>query len=97
MTKPLTDMTDAELDALMTVENQTAHIRRYFEHLFGVPAGDIEVAFNDDETIVVTDLTQTDDYRWVFEIPSDDDGHYYFRLDGELAPILMIPYPTEVL
>ena len=77
-------------DDLLSLENQTAHIKAHFASVYGVAP--IEVTFTEDEEILVRvgNFNLTD--PWVFNIPSDDDGNYYFRR-GNVT--ISFPYPGE--
>ncbi len=81
----------SDTDDLFSIRNQTAHIRAHFSSATGVPPCEYLVTFNDDETIHVTAPDATAE-PWVFEIPSDDDGNYYF-VRGQV--VLSFPYPGE--
>lgn len=73
----------------LSIENQTAHIKAHFASIYGrVPT---QVTFTEDETIEVYNGPMGSE-PWVFHIPSDDDGNYYFRR-GNVT--ISFPYPGE--
>lgn len=71
--------------------NQRAHIRAHFSSATGEAPTSYDVKFTADETIEVY-APDAPAQPWVFEIPSDDDGNYYF-CRGQV--VLSFPYPGE--
>lgn len=85
-----------DYDALMSAENQRAHIQNAFAAFANTKPDFITVEFTDDELIIVRA-----DREWYMQIDSDDDGRYRFVLrdDAMAAPAIeySFDYPSEVI
>jgi hypothetical protein len=85
------DMND---DPRFSIANQTAHIRKHLDPLFG----SVDVKFTDDERILATPANCA--VLLEFDIPSDDDGLYHFEVciaGFTTGTEITFPYPEEMV